>query len=74
MLTGSDCPCITEEEVKKLLPGGTSLEKYWPQKDFLNKTVRIKASKDGWWTSSISLSQEAGNILAGGADTRYKGT
>ena len=76
MLVGSVCPCITEEEVKMLLPAGTSLEEYWPKKDLLNKSVRSKACKEGWWTST-SPGQESANISSGAAgpgDTRYKGT
>ena len=73
MLVGSSCPSITEEEVKRMLPGGTSLQEYWPKKDFLNKSVRSKACKDDWWTSP---DDELGNIFsgAGPAETRPRGT
>ena len=77
MLVGSVCPCITEEELKKMLPEGTSLEEYWPRDDFLTKSVLSKDCKETWWTSPSSPSQESANMSsgsAGTADARFRGT
>ena len=72
MLVGSVCPCITEEELKKMLPVGTSLEEYWPREDFLNKDC-----KGNWWTGPSSPSQESASVSSGSvgtADARFRGT
>ena len=53
MLTGSSCPCVSQGDLKTLLPMGTSFQEYWPEKDFINKVSDSRTSKVGGWTRLV---------------------
>ena len=49
----SSCPAISLEELKTLLPEGTSYEEYWPTSDFVNKVFSRKTTEAGSWTKLV---------------------
>ena len=53
MLTGSSCPCVSEGDLKSLLPVGTTFQEYWPERDFINKMSSSRTSKVGGWTRLV---------------------
>ena len=51
MLVGTSCSCVSEKELKEMLPGGTTFQEYWPEKNYLKKA---EPSRDpGWWTRKV---------------------
>ena len=53
LLRGSSCLCVSEDELKEKMSPGTTLQEFWPEKDFLNKVVSRKTSKLGSWTRLV---------------------
>lgn len=53
MLVGTSCSCISEKEFKEMLPGGTTFQEYWPEKNYLKKAEPSNVQTLGWWTRKV---------------------
>ena len=51
--SSSCCPVISLEELKTLLPEGSTYEEYWPASDFLNKVFSKKTTEAGSWAKLV---------------------
>ena len=58
MLSGSSCPSVSEQDLKEMLPVGTTFQEYWPQKDFLNRVSSSRSFKLGGWTRTVLTAGE----------------